>query len=201
MANVPDFDQLARRLSPAYRFYEDYTRRWLSEAYRFYTDEVPAEIEKLLKTVPADRLKEIAPPQFDDDEDCADVVRALHHVAASIQAHAKVVADASQTVNTSIYSITHGLTLLTQRVEATRQAIDTINALKIQSDASRDFKIGLWRQFLEILETGFVGLVMVFVQYVFARTGVKPVMPTVGAKTAVDGPELEVTDVKVEEEG
>jgi hypothetical protein len=201
MADAPDFDQLARRLSPAYRFYEDYTRNWLREAYRFYTDEVPAEIANLLKRVPPETLKPIAPPQFDTDEDCADVVRALHHVAESIQAHGKITAESVQTTNAAIYSVTNALTLLTQRVEATRQAVDTINALKIQSDASRDFKIGLWRQLLEIIETGFIGLVTVGAQYVFARTGVKVKLPTIGSKSAADGPELEITDVKVEEEG
>jgi hypothetical protein len=200
MADVPDFDQLARRLSPAYRFYEDYTRKWLSEAYRFYTDEVPAEIASLLKKVPTETLKPIAPPQFDTDEDCADVVRALHHVAESVQAHGRIVAESVQTTNAAIYSVTNSLTILTQRIEAARQAIDAGNALKIQTDATRDFKIGLWRQLLEILESGFVGMIQVFAQYVFARTGVRPNLPTVGSKTDADGPELAVTDVKVEEE-
>jgi hypothetical protein len=200
VSQLPDFEQVARRLSPAYRIYQDYTRKWLGEAYRFYTEEVPDEISELLKTIPSDTLKPIAPPQFDSDEDCADVVRALHYVAASIQAHGKIVAEASQTVNVSIYSVTNALTVLTQRVEATRQAIDTINSLKIQSDAARDFKIGLWRQLLETIQTGFVGVVAVFAQYVFLRTGAKPTLPTIGSKTDADGPELAVTDVKVEEE-
>jgi hypothetical protein len=198
---IRDFVQLSKRVFrlPA-DVHRDYIRVWTREAFRFYTEEVPGEISKLLKTVPADKLKEITPPQFDSDEDCADVVRALHHVAVAIQAHAKVTADASQTINTAIYSVTHGLALLTERVEATRQAVDTINSLKIQSDAARDFKIGLCRQFLEILETGVVGLLTVWAQDIFARTGVKVRLPTVGSKTAADGPELEVTDVQVEEE-
>jgi hypothetical protein len=200
MADVPDFDQLARRLSPAYRFYDDYTRRWLSEAYRFYTDEIPSEIAKLLKRVPAETLKPISPPQFDADEDCADVVRALHHVAESIQAHGKITAESVQTTNAAIYSVTNALTLLTQRVEAVRQGVDAANALTIQTDAARDFKIRLFRQFLEILQSGFIGLVMVFAQYVFARTGVRVNLPTVGSDTDADGPELAVTDVKLDEE-
>lgn len=199
MADVPDFDQLARRVSPAYRFYEDYTRKWLSEAYRFYTDEVPAEIASLLKKVPTETLKPIAPPQFDSDEDCADVVRALHHVAESVQAHGKITAESFQTANAAIYSITNSLTILTQRVEALRQAVDAANALKIQTDATRDFKIGLWRQLVEVVQSGFEGLITVLAQYIFARTGVRPNLPTVGSQTAADGPELAVTDVKVEE--
>jgi hypothetical protein len=89
---------------------------------------------------------------------------------------------------------------MSERLDATRQAVDTINSLKIQSDAARDFKIRLWRQLLEIMESGFIGLVQLFAQYVFLRTGAKPRLPTIGSKTDAEGPELEITDVKVEEE-